>query len=1006
MTGGEITGNTAFGNGAGVYVAGSMAVGGKAKIIGNTSGSATSNVYLTSGKTIAVCAVPLVNGASIGVKTQTAPSSAAPVSITGASDSDVSGFFVSDSDAYVIQNSGSGAEQVVQLATSGQTTDVLISTAEGLRDFAAKVNAGDNFEGKFVKLTSNIALTGEWTPIGTMENPFAGTFDGQGYTVSGMSITGNASDTGFFLATNGATVQNLTVSGSIDVTGQNAAGGIVVLALADTTINNCHSAVQIRANVAGGFNAGGIAGRIGSNVKIGGCSNSGEINVTVTSNNEDGDELYVGGITGIILGSGSFVKSCASAGALTASTLGSDGNTVYLGGIIGHLMASGDASVINCYSAGTLNANASGSTAAGGIAGLNFNGAIINCYHSGLIASTAGSGKTNSVGGIVGCSYNGSVTGSYWKAGTADNCVNSLGDNYIYHCGSFDTAGALTATTDTNAGTEHAQHGLPYGSTLLAALNAWVRNQTATANYQTWTVKSGVNGGYPVFGAESVAAPTFSPAGGTYSAAQKVTISCATTGADIYYTTNGSTPTTGSAKYTTPISVSATTALKAIAVKSGLEDSDVATATYTIQTGGGHTGGSHNPPAANKPETVVTVPAEVPVSIDSKGNATVTVTKDKLSEILKEAQKIAAQQGVKKNGIVAELTVNTPTETQSLTITLPKAIQDTLVKEGVVELKIHSSAIQISLDKACISAIQSTAGTDAQLTAKPAAVGSTEAKTAIGNRPVFDLTLTCGGKTMSRFGAGKVSVGIPYTLGKNEQASNIAVVYVDEAGKVTWLKQSSYDATRKMVFFTTDHFSTYGVAYKPDASAFSDIDAHWAKDNILFVTQRGVFTGIGNGKFGPDLPLTREMFVTALGRLAQADVSAYQQSSFSDVKEDAYSMGYIEWANKNSIVNGIGNGKFAPNQAITREQMASIIQNYTNIIGVTLPKVHTENTFADSAELSAYAKEAVKQMQMAGVLSGKTGNLFDPQGNATRAEVSAVFKRLVELTMNSDKPQG
>ena len=72
-----------------------------------------------------------------------------------------------------------------------------------------------------------------------------------------------------------------------------------------------------------------------------------------------------------------------------------------------------------------------------------------------------------------------------------------------------------------------------------------------------------------------------------------------------------------------------------------------------------------------------------------------------------------------------------------------------------------------------------------------------------------------------------------------------------------------------------------------------------------------------------------------------------------------------------------------------------------------VPKVHAENTFADSAKISAYAKDAVKQMQMAGVLAGKSGNLFDSQGTTTRAEVSAaVLRRFIELTISTDTAEG
>ena len=82
------------------------------------------------------------------------------------------------------------------------------------------------------------------------------------------------------------------------------------------------------------------------------------------------------------------------------------------------------------------------------------------------------------------------------------------------------------------------------------------------------------------------------------------------------------------------------------------------------------------------------------------------------------------------------------------------------------------------------------------------------------------------------------------------------------------------------------------------------------------------------------------------------------------------------------------------------------MQNYAKAVGFDLPKAHAENTFADNAKIGSYAKDAVKSMQMAGVLAGKNGNKFDPQGTATRAEVSAVLKRFVELVISTDNARG
>lgn len=80
--------------------------------------------------------------------------------------------------------------------------------------------------------------------------------------------------------------------------------------------------------------------------------------------------------------------------------------------------------------------------------------------------------------------------------------------------------------------------------------------------------------------------------------------------------------------------------------------------------------------------------------------------------------------------------------------------------------------------------------------------------------------------------------------------------------------------------------------------------------------------------------------------------------------------------------------------------------NYAKAMGYTIPKAHAETAFADNGSIADWAKEAVKAMQMAGVMNGKDGNRFDPAGTATRGEVSAVLHRYVELVIDPDTAQG
>ena len=169
------------------------------------------------------------------------------------------------------------------------------------------------------------------------------------------------------------------------------------------------------------------------------------------------------------------------------------------------------------------------------------------------------------------------------------------------------------------------------------------------------------------------------------------------------------------------------------------------------------------------------------------------------------------------------------------------------------------------------------------------------------------------------------------------------------------------------------------------------------KEAIDFTATRGLFNGVGNGMFDPNGQMTRAMFITVIARLDGADLSGFVSSKFTDVPAGSWYCNSVEWAANAGIVNGTGNGKFSPDEPITREQMAVMLYNYLSYKGYTL-KTLDENPqpFSDSASISRWAQHSVESMCSMGIILGKPGNLFDPQGNATRAECSMVFKRIIE----------
>ncbi len=317
-----------------------------------------------------------------------------------------------------------------------------------------------------------------------------------------------------------------------------------------------------------------------------------------------------------------------------------------------------------------------------------------------------------------------------------------------------------------------------------------------------------------------------------------------------------------------------------------------------------------------------------------------------------------------------ETTEDTNSSTKQ-TPNLPKVLVEKLVKENTKEFKLNIGHETLKLDLEALKTVQTQIGADAMLAVKKVDEKSlsTEAKAVIGNRPVYDFTVVgVNGKQITDFGKGKVYIEILYTLGENEKAENIIAYYIDANGKVVEIPSSKYDAQKRSIVFETSHFSKIGVGKRAledsvlQVPVFTDIVNHWAKDDIAFVTQRGLFGGTAADKFSPNMPMTRGMFVTVLGRLANADVSGLDSSKFADVKTGAYYAQYVEWANKNNIISGTASDKFSPNTPITRDQMAAIIANYSKFAGVNPPKLQS-----------------------------------DEKGVATRAQVSAVLRRYIEF---------
>ena len=200
-------------------------------------------------------------------------------------------------------------------------------------------------------------------------------------------------------------------------------------------------------------------------------------------------------------------------------------------------------------------------------------------------------------------------------------------------------------------------------------------------------------------------------------------------------------------------------------------------------------------------------------------------------------------------------------------------------------------------------------------------------------------------------------------------------------------------------------FSLVPTALAEKADDFTDVSrSDWYYQFVDYVTSKGYFNGTSETTFAPAENMTRAMFVTVLFRFdgAKGDRS---QSAFTDVAPGEWYTDAINWAAANRIVDGVGNGKFAPNDPITRAQMCTMIERYLALYKkawkVTLPETGSVSVMVDENAIPAYALAAVKQCQRHGLVNGFEDGTFRPNELSTRAQVAAVIYRMSFLVQNA-----
>ncbi|MEY8576292.1 S-layer homology domain-containing protein [Oscillospiraceae bacterium 21-37] len=187
---------------------------------------------------------------------------------------------------------------------------------------------------------------------------------------------------------------------------------------------------------------------------------------------------------------------------------------------------------------------------------------------------------------------------------------------------------------------------------------------------------------------------------------------------------------------------------------------------------------------------------------------------------------------------------------------------------------------------------------------------------------------------------------------------------------------------------------------------FNDVSANaWYADSVQFVYEKGLMSGVGAGKFNPNGNTTRGQLVTILYRLEE-NPSVSGGIAFTDVNPNDYFSKAVQWASANKIVSGVGNNKFAPNSAITREQMVTILYRYSEYKSYDTSKAISIAKFADFSKISKYALSAMRWANASGLISGVNSTTVAPTNKITRAETAAILMRFCEKIVGTESIPG
>ena len=311
-------------------------------------------------------------------------------------------------------------------------------------------------------------------------------------------------------------------------------------------------------------------------------------------------------------------------------------------------------------------------------------------------------------------------------------------------------------------------------------------------------------------------------------------------------------------------------------------------------------------------------------------------------------------------------------------------------EDAVIEVNIKETDVPVVETKEYT--IKALAGANGKITP------SGEIKAIEGKQLLFIFTPDSGYKVNDvKVDGASLGAVLEYTYDSVNADSEIEVTFekIRSSGGSSGGSSSSGKSDEETIEKPTEETTTKEEPVKTEwVNPFSDVKTDdWYYEYVKYINEKNLMKGISETEFAPNNTVTRAMFVTVLYRLEKEPTGA--KADFADVLDGTYYENAVGWAVQNGIVNGVSETEFAPDNTITREQMATIIHRYMKFKGLDMSAGENADTasFEDFENVSDYAKDAFRYACSNGIISGTSKSTLSPKESATRAQMAAIFRR-------------